>query len=123
MENEELKKANEELKKCQSERDEYLNGWKRAKADLINYQKEEAKRFEEVVKFGNWELVRDLITVLDSFDLAIAALEKDGKVEKGVYMIRAQLEDVLRKKGLERIVVNIGQPFDPSLHEAIGEVV
>lgn len=113
---------NEELKKCQAEREEYLNGWKRAKADLINYQKDEAKRFEEVVKFSNWELVRDLITVLDSFDLAIAALEKDGKVEKGVYMIRSQLEDVLRKKGLERIAVNIGKPFDPSLHEAIGEV-
>lgn len=121
MENKE-KQSEEELKKCQTDRDEYLNGWKRAKADLINFQKDEVKRLEEAIKFGNWDLVRDLITVLDSFDLAIAALEKNGPVEKGVYMIRHQLEDALRKRGLERIIISTGQPFDPALHEAIGEI-
>lgn len=112
----------EEFKKCQAERDEYLNGWKRAKADFINYQKDETKRLEEVLKFANWDLVKELIIVLDSFDLAIAALEKESKTEKGIYMIRIQLEDVLKKRGLERIVVSAGQKFDPALHEAVGEV-
>lgn len=118
----EKKELQSKLEKCDKEKEEYLNGWKRAKADYINYQKEEAKRFEEVLKFSNWELVRDLITTLDSFDLAIAALEKEGKAEKGMYMIRNQLEDTLKKRGLEKIVISVGQPFDPSLQEAIGEV-
>lgn len=111
----------DEIQKCQTEREEYLNGWKRAKADFINYQKEEAKRFEEVINFGQWDLVKDLIAVLDSFDLAIAALEKEGKVDKGVNMIRSQIEDVLKKRGLEKMVVSVGQAFDPALHESVGE--
>lgn len=103
------------------ERDEYLNGWRRAKADLINYKNEELKRLEEVVKFGNEDLIRDCITVLDSFDLAIVALEKAGKGDRGISLIRGQLEDALKRRGVERMVVSAGQPFDPALHESIGE--
>src|SRR3989338_1382532 len=101
--------------------DEYWKGWKRAKADLINYQKDEGKRFEEIMKFGTMDFIRDFIPVLDSFDLALSVLEKEGKAERGVYMIRAQLEDVLKKKGLQRMTVTIGAPFDPALHESVGE--
>lgn len=111
-----------ESAKCQKERDEYLDGWKRAKADLANYKKDEAKRFMEVVQFANEELVREMINILDSFDLGLAVLEKDGKAEKGMYLIRAQLEDVLRKRGLERIAVFVGQSFSPTLQEAVAEV-
>jgi len=115
-------KEEDELTKCQKERDEYLEGWKRAKADLINYKKDEAKRFEAVVKFANESIIRDLINVLDSFDLALVALEKEAKAEKGIYLIRAQLEDILKQNGLERIIVSVGQPFDPALQEAIATV-
>ncbi len=116
------KKEDTELERCMKECEEYLNGWKRAKADLLNYQKDEAKRFEEFAKFAAADLMQEFITVLDSFDLAVAALEKEGKVEKGVYMIRAQMEDVLRKRGLERMAVAPGEPFNPSFHESLGEV-
>jgi molecular chaperone GrpE len=63
----------------------------------------------------------ELIAVLDSFDLGIAAMEKQGGVEKGVYMIRTQLEDALRRRGLERIAVSAGEPFNPSVAEAVAE--
>ena len=36
-------KKDDELKKCQAERDEYLNGWKRARADYANFEKEEKR--------------------------------------------------------------------------------
>lgn len=111
-----------ELEKCEKEREEYLNGWKRAKADLINYQKEESKRFEELIKFANAGMIRELITVLDSFDLALAAMEKEGKAEKGVYMIQTQLGEVLKKNGLERMPASVGGDFDPNLQETVGEV-
>jgi len=117
-----FKDFEERLEKCAKEKEDYLNGWKRAKADLINYQKDEAKRFEEILKFGNMDLTRDLIPVLDSFDLALTMLEREGKAEKGVYMIRSQLEDALKKRGLERVSVSLGQPFDPNLHESVGEI-
>jgi len=111
-----------ELEKLQKDKDEYLNGWKRAKADLINYQKDEAKRFEEIMQYATEAMVRDLIPVLDSFELGIAALEKNGPVDKGVYIIKTQLEEALKKKGLEKIKVSAGDAFDPAKHESIGVV-
>lgn len=111
-----------ELEELKKKAEEYLNGWKRAQADLINYKKDENKRLEEVVKFGNAVLIRDLLTALDSFDLAVAALEKLGSVDRGIYMIKSQLEDTLKKHGLEKLAVAIGQQFDPNLQEAITEV-
>jgi molecular chaperone GrpE len=116
-----VKKEESELEKCRQERDEYLNGWKRAKADLINYQKDEAKRFEEIMQYATEAIARDLIPVLDSFELGIAALEKNGPVDKGVYIIKTQLEDALKKKGLEKIKVSPGDSFDPSRQESLGE--
>ena len=113
----------EELKKCGAEKEEYLNNWKRERADFINYKKEELKRLEEVAKFGSEEVIKDLISVLDSFELAISTLEKsDAKLEKGIYMIKIQLEDVLRRRGLRKIKVNKNDKFDPNFHEAVGSV-
>ncbi len=108
--------------KIKKERDEYLDGWKRAKADLINYKKDEAKRFEQILKFANETIIKEIIIVLDSFDLATQALVQDEKISKGLYLIRTQLEDVLKKYGLERISVSVGQQFDPSVHDAIATI-
>lgn len=105
----------------QKQAEEYLNGWKRAKADLINYQKDEKKRFEEFAKFSNAAMIKEMVSVLDNFDLAISAMEKQGSPDKGIYMIRTQLADALKKQGLEAMAVNPGEVFDPSVHEAVGE--
>jgi len=115
---------NEEFEKLKKERDEYLDGWKRAKADFINHKKEEAVRAEVIVKFSNESMLRDLITVMDSFDLSIASLEvvsKDSPLLKGVSMTRSQMENMLKKYGLEPIK-SLGQKFDPNLHEILFEV-
>ena len=53
---EEDKKSQGELKRIKEERDEYLDGWKRAKADLANYRKDELKRFEQVVQFATEDI-------------------------------------------------------------------
>ena len=125
-ENQEEEKADEAEKRvaCEKERDEYLDRWKRATADLANYKKDEAKRFEEIIKFSQSSLVRDLITVLDSFDLALTSreIQSDPNKERGLYLIRQQLEDILAKNGLERVMIAVGNRFDPNLHEAIGEI-
>jgi len=117
-----------ELAKYKKERDEYLDGWQRAKAEFINYKKDEAKRFEAVTKFANESIIRDLINILDSFDLAISTLEKETspaqskQLEKGIYLIRAQLEDTLKNYGLERVIVSVGNLFDPAMQEVIAVV-
>ena len=116
----------DELKKCETERDEYLNGWKRAKADYSNFQKDESRRLEEAMKFGMQGLIKELITVLDSFDLALGSMEVEKgfapSLSRGVYMIRGQLEDVMKKFGLSRVNVEVGKMIDHTLHEAMFEV-
>jgi molecular chaperone GrpE (heat shock protein) len=72
-----------QVQKLTGERDEYLDGWRRSKADFINYKKEEAKRIEEVVSFGNISIIKELLAVLDSFDLASGAFTHDEQARKG----------------------------------------
>jgi molecular chaperone GrpE len=128
----------EKLAKCERQRDEYLAGWQRAKADFVNYKKDEINRLEEVVRFGTEDLIEELISVLDNFNLAIAAIENQkisvqpleegqklnlGKgMERGIYMIRSQIEDVLKKRGLSKVQIKIGEQFNPAVAEAIAEV-
>lgn len=107
-----------ELEKLIAEKEEYLNGWKRAKADLINYQKDEEKRAQEFVKIANMAIIMDLIPVLDSFDLAMAASQSD----KSSAVIKSQLEEVLKRYGVEKIAIELGRPLDTRSQEAVGEI-
>ena len=114
-----LKKLREELRRCEDEKRDYLDGWQRAKADFINYKKDESRRFDEFLKFAAEGLIAEVVNVLDSFDLALGH-EMPKDVEKGVVMIRSQLEDILRRHGLE-VVQPLGEKFDPAYHESLGE--
>lgn len=111
-----------DIEQLTKERDEYLDGWQRARAELVNYKRDESKRSDDLMKFANGTLIRELIAVVDNFELAIAAMERQGAIEKGIYLIKAQLEDILKQYGLEKVIVEIGQVFDPSLHDAIASV-
>ncbi len=121
-ENPELASIKEKLEQCEKQKSEYLAGWQRAKADFINYKKEDVRRMEEVARYGSEDLIRELIIILDNFDLGLRTLEKSGAVEKGIYMIRAHIEDILKKRGLEKIVMKAGDEIDPAVAEAIAEV-
>lgn len=112
----------EDAEKIKKERDEYLAGWQRAKADFINYKKDEARRLEEIARYGAEELIRETIAILDNFDLALRAMEKNGGVDKGMYMIRAQMEDILKRHGVLRIEVKPGDEFNPATSEAMAAV-
>ena len=115
-----IKKLKETLARSEKERLEYLDGWQRAKADLVNYKKDEGRRLTDMAQFLGSEFVSDFLPALDSFDLALRH-EMPKEVEKGIIMIRSQLEDTLKRRGLE-VIHSLHQVFDPSLHEAIGEV-
>ena len=115
-----IKKLKDDLSRCEAERREYLDGWQRAKADLINYKKDESKRFAETVQFVSVAAMQELLPVLDSFDMALAHAMAP-ETEKGILLIRSQLTDILKKQGLEEIIVADGEAFDPQKHESVGE--
>ena len=103
-----------------AERDEYLNGWKRAKADLVNYQKDEAKRLGEIAKFGTEDMLRDIISVVDNMNLAYLSIGKaSGKIDQGLILIKNQLLEILKKRGVMKIELKPGDLYNPMYHEAI----
>lgn len=116
-----IKKLREKLKAIQKERDEYLVGWQRAKADLINVRQRDEADKKEFVKFANERLIDGLIPVLDSFELAMSNKESWEKTDKnwraGVEFIYNQLKKALADAGLEEINP-VGRMFDPTRDEA-----
>jgi molecular chaperone GrpE len=102
-----------ELEISKKQAEEYLNNWKRERADFINYKKDEAKRVEEFVKYANESIILQLLDVVDDLDIA-AKQEADAEATK---QIIKKTEDLLKKYGVERI--KLDGKFDPELHEAV----
>jgi molecular chaperone GrpE len=116
-----IKNLREKLKKATEEKQEYLTGWQRAKADHVNAKKRDEADKAEFVKFANERLIDGIIPVLDSFELAMGNKEAWEKADKnwriGVESIASQLKKALSDAGLEE-VNPIGQKFDPMRDEA-----
>lgn len=119
-----LKKLRDELEQIKKERQEYLNGWQRCKADSINSSREMEARATRSAELLREELVHDIIPALDSFDMAAGsdawASVSDG-FRSGVEQVQSQLLDALKRHGIERIG-RIGDRYDYSLHEVAGEM-
>jgi molecular chaperone GrpE len=114
----------EKLAQTEQERDEYKAGWQRAKADFINYKKEEEARLQEIARYGSKELIKDLILILDGYDLALRVAKNSNEkvMDEGIIIIRSQIEDILKKRGLEKIAISPGDVFDPAVAEAMLEI-
>ncbi|MCX6731506.1 MAG: nucleotide exchange factor GrpE [Candidatus Parcubacteria bacterium] len=112
-----IKKLREKLKKCGLEKQDYLAGWQRAKADSVNTRKEEEENRREFIKFSELNLILELLVLADSFD----ALFKYGKKDEGVENIYKQLLDILKSRGVE-IIKAEGKVFNPEEHESVGEI-
>jgi molecular chaperone GrpE len=100
---------------------EYLDHLQRLQADFENYRKRTTRSQERLVEAELQRFVQQLLEVIDEFDLALLAAEREPDFEsfrKGVELVYAKLADTLRTEGLERIEAE-GKPFDPTEHEAL----
>ena len=112
-----IKKIKHELEVCRSEKDEYLSGWQRAKADYINYKKDEEKRVEDFVKFSGLAIFKEMLGVADS--LGHATMHSG---DEGVRNTYTQLTGFLEKFEVKKIDTT-DQLFDPARHEAVAEEI
>ena len=123
---EKIKKLKDELKACQKEKQEYLDGWQRAKADFINARKEDEKNRSQMMQFAKEGILHEILPVVDSFDMAFRNKEAWARVDenwrKGVEYIHQQFVSILENNGLAPIDA-LGKPFDPMLHSPIESVV
>lgn len=116
------KKLREEIKKLQKEKEEYLTGWQRAKADYINLQKELEQARVNVSMLAKEKMTEKLLPALDSFEMAMGNIEHWEKIDKdwqdGITSIYQQLLSGLEKSGIEKIDEN-GIKFNPHIHHSI----
>ena len=115
----------EDLKARAAKADENWERMLRTTADFENYKKRAAREREEATKFANESLIKKLVTVLDNFDMALAAAgtqpaEASQSLQTGVAMIHQQLRNVLQEAGLEEVDA-AGKKFDPNWHEAVSQ--
>ncbi len=113
-----------EIEKIKEEKEEYLNCWKRAKADYLNYKKGESERIAKIIKNANEGLVLEILPILDNLERAEENLSDDLKENdfvKGMIQIKKQIKDILKREGLEEIETE-DKEFDPNFHEVIEEV-
>src|SRR3990167_1531775 len=119
-----LKKLRAELEKCKEEKQEYLVGWQRCKADSINARKDAVLMAERAGNRSRDTLIEDIIPALDSFDMAIASdawASMDPNWRMGMENVRSQLITALSNQGVSAYA-EIGEAFDPTLHDAVQEV-
>lgn len=130
----EIKKQEEEVvedqgveetpKTPQEQAEEYLAGWKRARADYDNLKKETDQKSKEWVDIGMMRVLQGIIPVYNNFCSAVEHIPPDQQNIPwvvGVMYIKQNLEELFKELGLE-MIPTVGKPFDEDLHEAVDEL-
>ena len=118
-----LKKLREELKKVKTERDDYLAGWQRSKADYVNLSRRAREDEARVSQSGVLRFAQSIISVFDSLEAAHKAAEPEGgAVFSGISQVVKQLEAALKEHGISRFTPKEGDSFNPEKHEPIQTV-
>jgi molecular chaperone GrpE len=119
-----LKDLRDKIATLTKEKQEYLDGWQRSRADYANLQKttdEDRKRMRGLIEEN---FIEDLLPVIDSFSMAMSNKEAWEKVDAnwrtGVEYIYQQMMAVLKDRTFS-VFGAVGEAFDPLLHEAVSE--
>lgn len=110
----------------QAERDELKDKFMRALADAENSRKRSERDRREAEQYGGSKLARDLLPVFDNMKRAVQmvpdeAREANKAMIEGVELTMRELISVFKKHGIEPISPEVGDKFDPQLHEAMFE--
>ena len=98
--------------------------WVRERADLENVRKRATRERQDAARFGTESLVRELLPVVDNLERAVQAAEGGGNgkpLVEGVQLVLKTLLDTLQRHGVARVPAH-GEPFDPTVHEAVAHV-
>jgi molecular chaperone GrpE len=110
-----------ELERARSERQEFLDGWQRARAEFANYRKRVEREQEEARAHIAGEILLRVLGIMDDLDRALRERPADGETAawaEGIELIYRKFQALLEAEGVQPILAE-GQGFDPSLHEAL----
>lgn len=118
-----LEKLQAQLDEKTRESSEYFDKWLRLRAEMENFKKRMQKEKADYLKFGNEDLLKALLPILDNLDRAMDH-GKNGRENSsllaGVEMIHKELLNTLERFGVKPIRA-AGEVFDPEKHEAISQ--
>lgn len=114
------------IAETEAERDEFRDKWMRALADAENVRKRADRDRREAENYGGSKLARDLLPVYDNLRRALKSTEEaegdaNAALLEGVELTMRELISVFKKHGIEPIVPEIGEKFDPQIHQAMFE--
>ena len=98
--------------------DKYL----RERADLENYRKRVQKEKEEILKYGNEQIILEILPSLDNLERAIDHANEESPIVEGVKLTLGMLLSTLKKFGVTVVETPPGTPFNPEFHQAVGQV-
>jgi molecular chaperone GrpE len=119
-----VEELEEQVRQKEKQIEEEHNQYLRVLAEFKNFRRRSEDQGKEQIQFANRELIIGLLPLLDNFERAIAAAEKNQSFEAligGVMLTLRQFQDYLKKHGVEPIEA-VGKEFDPNLHEAVSRV-
>jgi molecular chaperone GrpE len=90
----------------------------RTLADFDNFRKRAERDRQEQKRYALFDPLREFLTVADNLDLALSAQGPAEDLKRGVEMIHRQMIELLRRFGVTEVTA-VGQPFDPTVHEAV----
>src|ERR1700759_3464935 len=110
-----LKKLRADLKQAKKEKEEYLTGWQKERAEFANYRKQEDDRKSMVSESLRERILTRFLSVMDSFNMAFSNKEAWEKIDegwrKGVEYIYAQMNTIFEEYGVKPVGTE-GEPFD-----------
>jgi molecular chaperone GrpE len=98
----------------------------RLQAEFENFRKRALRERQEAAQYGSQNLFKDLVSVVDNLERAIAHARESGGGDlasflQGVELVQRELLSIFEKNHVTEIEA-LGKPFDPSLHEAMAQV-
>ena len=110
-----------QLAAVSAERDEYLDQLQRSRAEFANYRRRVEQERQIIGDLAKRDALIQFLPVVDDFERALAAVpesERSNSWLSGITLIQQKLAGILERAGVSPIDA-LGEPFDPSLHEAV----
>lgn len=116
-----LAALSQELEETRAKAAEYLDGWQRARAELLNARKRFQREQEQAYDQARGDVLVHLLPIVDDFERAFETLPHNlsGLTWiQGIWLIHRKLQMLLEQQGVTQIEA-VGQKFDPFIHEAV----
>jgi molecular chaperone GrpE len=111
-----------QLESAERQVQEHYDRLLRLSAEFDNYKKRSLRETRELVKYANENLIKELLTIVDNLERAIASAGEDGDVDgplmQGIHLTLSAVLKILERYNVQPVKA-LGEPFDPAFHQAM----